>query len=162
LDKDIPKIPDKSKFAEIDTSTGNHTFNSSGYALSLIGYIQDQQKFMKKLDGYGAYLDGQYSLAESKVKLDDAKKSLQNGLKESYLTLLDLENKINTLNEQIKSTNTKLRYAKSQVDIGLMTETNYKAQVLKSQDLDIALRNLINTYNSLENSIQKPWILSSK
>jgi hypothetical protein len=43
-----------------------------------------------------------------------------------------------------------------------MTETNYKAQVLKSQDLDIALRNLINTYNSLENSIQKPWILSSK
>jgi len=66
------------------------------------------------------------------------------------------------IKEQIKSTNTKLRYAKSQVDIGMMTENTYKAQVLKSEDLDTALRNLINTYNTLANSIQKPWILISK
>ena len=160
LDGNIPQIPDKSKFIGMDQDTGTATFNSSGYALSLIDYLQKQQIFLKKLDGYGSYLDGKYNMEEGKVKIDDARKKLKNGLKEAYSTLLDLENKINTLNEQIKSTNTKLRYAKSQVDIGMMTENNYKAVVLKSEDLDTSLRQLINTYDKLKNSIQKPWILS--
>jgi hypothetical protein len=162
MDKDIPQIPDKSKFVAMDQNTGTATFNSNGYALSLIDFMQTQQIFLKKLDAYSSYLDGKYNLEESKVKLDDAKKNLKNGLKEGYSTLLDLENKINTLNEQVKSTNTKLRYAKSQVDIGMMTENNYKAQVLKSEDLDTALRSLINTYNTLKDNIQKPWLLSGK
>ena len=160
LDGNIPQIPDKSKFIGMDQDTGTATFNSSGYALSLIDYLQKQQIFLKKLDGYGSYLDGKYNMEEGKVKIDDARKKLKNGLKEAYSTLLDLENKINTVNEQIKSTNTKLRYAKSQVDIGMMTENNYKAVVLKSEDLDTSLRQLINTYDKLKNSIQKPWILS--
>lgn len=162
IDKDIPQIPDKTKYAGVDQTTGTVTFNSSGYALSLIDYMQKQQIFLKKLEGYGSYLDGKYNLEEGKVKLDDAKKNLKNGLKEGYSTLLDLENKINTLKEQINSTNTKLRYAKTQVDIGMMTENNYKAAVLKSEDLDTSLRSLINTYNTLKDSIQKPWILSGK
>ena len=162
INDDIPQIPDKTKFVSIDQENGTATFNSSGYALSLIDYLQKQQIFLKKLDAYGSYLDGKYNMEEGKVKLEDSRKKLKNGLKEAYSTLIDLENKINTLNEQIKSTNTKLRYAKSQVDIGMMTENNYKAQVLKSEDLDTSLRNLINTYNTLKNAIQKPWILSSK
>lgn len=160
LDGNIPQIPDKSKFIGMDQDTGTATFNSSGYALSLIDYLQKQQIFLKKLDGYGSYLDGKYNMEEGKVKIDDGRKKLKNGLKEAYSTLLDLENKINTVNEQIKSTNTKLRYAKSQVDIGMMTENNYKAAVLKSEDLDTSLRQLINIYDKLKNSIQKPWILS--
>lgn len=162
LDGSIPQIPDKTKFMGVDQDTGNVTFNSSGYALSLIDYLQKQQIFLKKLDAYGSYLDGKYNMEDGKVKLEDSRKKLKNGLKEAYSTLLDLENKINVLNEQIKSTNTKLRYAKAQVDIGMMTENNYKAQVLKSEDLDTSLRNLINTYNTLKNTIQKPWVLSSK
>lgn len=159
MDKDVPQLPDKAKFAQTDTSTGETTFDSNGYAIALIVY---QQSELKLLTACGSYVDGKYSLDESKVKLDDIKKSLKNGLKEAYSTLLDLQNKINTLNDQIKSTNIKLRYAKSQVDIGMMTENNYKAQVLKSEDLDTSLRQLINTYNTLKNSIQKPWILANK
>lgn len=162
LKSDIPSIPDKTKFEGVDNTTGSPTFDSSGYALALIGYMQNQQIFLKKLDAYGSYLDGQYNLDESKVKLDDARKNLKNGLKECYSTLLDLENKINTVKEQINSANTKLTYAKSQVDIGMMTENNYKAAVLKSKDLDTSLRQLINTYNTLKESIQKPWILNTK
>ncbi|WP_459482027.1 TolC family protein [Clostridium saccharoperbutylacetonicum] len=162
LKSDIPSIPDKTKFAGVDNTTGSPTFDSSGYALALIGYMQNQQIFLKKLDAYGSYLDGQYNLDESKVKLDDARKNLKNGLKECYSTLLDLENKINTVKEQINSANTKLTYAKSQVDIGMMTENNYKAAVLKSKDLDTSLRQLINTYNTLKESIQKPWTLNTK
>ncbi|AGF56582.1 hypothetical protein B0P06_005144 [Clostridium saccharoperbutylacetonicum] len=162
LKNDIPSIPDKTKFAGVDKTTGIPNFDSNGYALALIGYMQNQQIFLKKLDAYGSYLDGQYNLEESRVKIDDARKNLKNGLKECYSTLLDLENKINTVKEQINSANTKLTYAKSQVDIGMMTENNYKAAVLKSKDLDTSLRQLINTYNTLKESIQKPWILKTK
>lgn len=129
-------------------------YDTNAYAIALI-------KYDKTLTGYESYLDGKYSMNEAKVKLDDSKKTLKNGLKESYSTLLDLENKITRLNEQIKSNNTKLKFAKTQVDIGMMTENDYKAQVLKSEDLDTSLRNLINTYNTLKDTIEKPWILSS-
>lgn len=160
IDEDIPSIPDKSLYIKTD-ETGISTLDSGSYALALIGYQQKVESFTKRLTAYESYLDAKYSMDEAKVKLDDSKKSLKNGLKESYSTLIDLENKINRLKEQISSTNTKLKYAKSQVDMGMMTENDYKAEVLKSQDLDTSLRNLINTYNNLENSIEKPWILSS-
>jgi hypothetical protein len=42
-----------------------------------------------------------------------------------------------------------------------MTENDYNAQVLKSEQLDTSLRNLINTYNNLKNVIEKPWILDA-
>ncbi|GAA0077449.1 TolC family protein [Clostridium sp. CTA-5] len=160
IDEDIPSIPDKSLYIKTD-ETGISTLDSGSYALALIGYQQKVESFTKRLTAYESYLDAKYSMDEAKVKLDDSKKSLKNGLKESYSTLLDLENKINRLKEQISSTNTKLKYAKAQVDMGMMTENDYKAEILKSQNLDTSLRNLINTYNNLENSIEKPWILSS-
>ena len=90
-----------------------------------------------------------------KLNLDDAKKNLKNGLKESYSTLLDLENKIDTLKEQVNSTNTKLKFAKAQVDMGLMLQNDYDKQVLESEDLDTSLRKLIYTYNNLRDSIAK-------
>ncbi len=157
---DIPTVPDKSQYTKTD-ATGSSTIDSVSYALALIQYQQQVEKFSQELTAYGSYLDAKYGMEEARVKLDDSKKSLKNGLKESYATLLDLENKINTLKEQINSTNTKLKYAKSQVDMGMMTENDYKTQVLKSQDLDISLRKSINTYNNLKDSIEKPWVLSN-
>ncbi|BCZ44236.1 hypothetical protein psyc5s11_03030 [Clostridium gelidum] len=160
IDKDAPTMPDKTKFAKSD-ALGNVSFDTGSYAIALMGYQKDVQNYSNKLTAYGSYLDGKYSLEEGKVKLADSRKNLKNGLKECYSTLLDLQNKINTLNEQVKSTNTKLRYAKSQVDIGMMTENDYKAAVVKSEDLNTGLRQLINTYNTLKDSIQKPWTLST-
>lgn len=144
--------------ADDGNSVTNTTTHTTDYAIAYVSYIQ---QYLSAFNNYQSYLGGRYSIAEAKVKLDDSKKSLKNGLKEIYSTLLDLENQINRLNEQIKSTNTKLKYAKTQVDIGMMTENDYKAQVLKSEDLDTSLRNLINTYNTLKNTIEKPWVLSS-
>ena len=157
---DIPQGPPAMTY-ETD-ALGNSSPNYGKYAVDMLGYQKKVQNFSNALTMYSSYLDGKYTLAESEVKLDDSKKSLKNGLKECYSTLLDMENKINTLKEQINSTNTKLRYAKTQVDIGVMTENNYKALVLKSEDLDTSLRQLINTYNTLKDSIQKPWILNNK
>lgn len=155
-DEDKVPMPDKysASFNTTNETTGENVFDSSKYALALIAYE-------KKLTNYQSYLEGNYSIDAAKVKLDDSRKNLRNILKENYSTLLDLENKIDRLNEQIKSTNEKLRYAKSKADMGMITKSDYKSQVVKSYDLDISLRNLINTYNNLKNNIQEPWILSN-
>ena len=183
-DDGINKIPDAptiakpniSDYVALDTSidpiTGAVTTktekNTSGgtvidgaYAAKLLEYQKAQQTYLTMLNAHGSYIDGKYSMEENNVKLDEAKKNLKNGLKDCYSTLISLENKINTLKDQIKSTNTKLRYAKTQVDIGMMTENDYKAQILKSEDLDIGLRTLINNYNTLRDNIEKPWIISN-
>ncbi len=138
-------------------NTSGGTVLDGAYAANVLKY----QKYLAQLNAHGSYLDGKYSEQEGEVKLDEVKRNLKNGLKDCYSNLLALENKINTVNDQVKSTNTKLRFAKSQVDIGMMTENDYEAQVLKSEDLDTGLRTLINNYNTLIDTIQKPWIISN-
>lgn len=160
INEDPPKTPEKSNFASADAD-GNPAFDSGSYALSLIAYQQKQQEYINKLNVYGQYLDGKYDVAKAQVKLDDSKKNLKNGLKESYSTLLDLENKIDRLKEQVNSTNTKLRFAKAQVDMGLMLQNDYDKQVIASEELDNTLRKLVYAHNNLRDSIQKPWILSN-
>jgi len=157
MDEEIT-APDKSKFVTND-ATGNSAFDSTSYALSLIDY---QQKEQNKLNACEQYFNGKYNMEESQVKLDDSKKNLKNGLKESYSTLLDLENKIDRLKEQVISTNTKLRFAKAQVDMGLMLKNDYDEQVLASEDLDTTLRKIVYTHNNLRDSIEKPWILNNQ
>lgn len=160
INEELPKIPDKSNYVSIDTS-GNTAFDSGSYALSLIDYQKKQQEYINKLNIYGQYLDGKYDSEKAQVKLDESKKNLKNGLKESYSTLLDIENKIDRLKEQVNSTNTKLRFAKAQVDMGLMLQNDYDKQVIASEDLDTGLRKLVYIHNNLRDSIEKPWILSN-
>ncbi|BCZ47554.1 multidrug transporter [Clostridium gelidum] len=160
MDKEVEKIPDKSSSVAVNAD-GTNTFDSGSYALKLIAYQQNLQEYYTKINAYGEYLDGKYSVSTAQVKLDDTKKNLKNALKESYSTLLDLENKIDTLKEQVNSTNTKVRFAKAQVDMGLMLQNDYDKQILENEDLDTSLRKLIYTHNNLRDSIQKPWILSN-
>lgn len=160
MDKEVEKIPDKSSCLTVNAD-GTYSFDAGAYALKLIDYQKKQQEYYTKLDAYGEYVDGQYNLSAAQVRLDDTKKNLKNGLKESYSTLLDLENKINTLKEQFNSTNTKLKFAKAQVDMGLMLQNDFDKQIVESGDLDTALRKLIYTHENLRDSIEKPWILGN-
>lgn len=161
MKEDVEKLPDKSSSVTAKED-GTYEFDSGSYALKLIEYQQKQMEYLAKLNAYGDYIDGEYNVSEAKVKLDESKKNLKNGLKESYSTLLDLENKIDTLKEQVNSTNTKLSFVKAQVDMGLMLQNDYDKQVLESEDLDTGIRKLVYTYNNLKDSIQEPWILSNK
>ncbi|UYZ38071.1 TolC family protein [Clostridium beijerinckii] len=160
MNKDIPIAPKQSDYITTDAN-GNTILDSGGLALASIAYEQKELKYYTDLKNYEAYLDGKYSYDESKVKLDDTKKSLKNILKQNYSTLLDIENKIDNLKEQVNSTNTKLKFAKAQVDMGLMLQNDYDKQVITSEELDTALRKLIYIHNNLRDSIQKPWILSN-
>lgn len=161
MKEDVEKLPDKSSSVTAKED-GTYEFDSGSYALKLIEYQQKQMEHLAKLNAYGDYIDGEYSVSEGKVKLDESKKNLKNGLKESYSTLLDLENKIDTLKEQVNSTNTKLSFGKAQVDMGLMLQNDYDKLVIESEDLDTGIRKLVYTYNNLKESIEKPWILSNK
>jgi len=158
MNKEIEKIPDKASYVTANAD-GTQTFDSGLYALKLMEY---QQKNLTQLNGCEEYLNGKYSADAAQVKLDDTKKNIKNALKESYSTLLDLENKIDTLKEQVNSTNTKLKFAKAQVDMGLMLQNDYDKQSVESEELDTTLRKLVYTHNNLRNSIQKPWILSNE
>lgn len=156
IEGEVAESPKQSDYKKLDENN-NEIDDTVTYSVALLKYEGTQEKI---INAYSSYVDARYSIDEAKVKLDDSKKSLKNTLKEMYVTLTDLEKQISSVNEQIKSANTKLNYAKSQVDIGNMTENDYKSQVLKSEELDSSLKNLINTYNNLRNSIENPWILS--
>ncbi|AJG99182.2 hypothetical protein LF65_02609 [Clostridium beijerinckii] len=159
MNEEVPTAPKSSDYMTTDTN-GNAALDSGKYALSLIDYEQKELKYYEQLKSYDYYIDGKYNYNESKVKLDDTKKNLKNVLKENYSTLLDLENKIDTVKEQVSSTNTKLKFAKAQVDMGLVLQTDYDKQVLASEDLNTSLIKLVNTHNNLRDSIENPWILS--
>lgn len=159
MNEDAPTAPKSSDYMTTDTND-NAALDSGKYALSLIDYEQKELKYYEQLKSYDSYIDGKYNYNESKVKLDDTKKNLKNVLKENYSTLLDLENKIDTVKEQVSSTNTKLKFAKAQVDMGLVLQNDYDKQVLASEDLNTSLIKLVNTHNNLRDSIEKPWILS--
>ena len=136
------------------------SFNKDLYEKDMLNYYKEEGEYALNLYTYGQYIEGKYNLEESKVTLSDNKKSLRNGLKEGYSSLLDLENKIDTLNQQILATNNKLRQANNSVNIGMMTKNDYKNLVVQSEELDITLRNAVNQYNNLKESLQKPWIAS--
>lgn len=157
IEGDVAAAPQKTDYVKYDENGTEVDDGTVAYGVALLKYERTQEKL---ISAYSSYLDARYNIDEAKVNLDNSKKSLKNTLKEMYATLTDLENQISSLKEQIQSTNTKLKYAKTQVDIGTMTENDYKAQVVKSEELHISLRNLINTYNNLKNSIEKPWALN--
>lgn len=161
MSKTPETLPDRASNITVKAD-GTTEFDAGSYALRLIDYQQKQQEYLAKLNAYGEYIDGQYSVDEAKVNIDEAKKNLKNAMKESYSTLLALEDEINNLKEQETSVNTKLSFAKAQVDMGLMLQNDYDKQVLESEDLDTGIRKLVYTYNNLKENIQKPWILSSK
>lgn len=161
MNKDIPTAPKQSDYVTTDAN-GNTMLDSGRLALDSIAYEQKELNYYTDLKNYEAYLDGKYQYDELKVKLDDTKKNLKNILKQNYSTLLDIENKIDNLREQVSSTDIKLRFAKAQVDMGLMIQNDYDKQVIASEELDTALRKLVYAHNNLRDSIEKPWILSNQ
>ncbi|HEX9026636.1 MAG TPA: TolC family protein [Clostridium sp.] len=122
--------------------------------------VPDDGAYVGALQTYASYLEGKYNNLDSKLlTVQDSKKSINNGLKVSYASLLNLENSINVMKSNIQVSNKQLSNAKLQYDLGMITKTQYDNQVVANKDLDTNLRGLIDNYNKLKNNIQKPWIL---
>ena len=164
MDKDLPSAPSISRYVtSVNDDEGGQTTvtNYGGYALALIEYQSKIDNYVNELETYESYLDGKYSAEEGKVKLEDSRKLLKSSLKNIYYTISQLENTIDQLSATVNSTNEKLKFAKESVDNGLMTLNDYKAKELAAKDLEINLRKLVNTHNSLVNKLEKPWILNN-
>ena len=71
------------------------------------------------------------------------------------------EDNINTLKKNIELNNKQLSNAKLKYDLGLITKSDYNTQVVSSEDLELQLRSAIDSYNTLKEEIQKPWIAFS-
>ena len=140
-------LPDKSSFSS-DATDGTVTNPQT-----------QNQKYQKVIEGYTAYLDAKFRVVGKSVELSEKKKSYKQILNAYYTTLLSLENNINVLKSNIELSNKQLSIAKLQVDLGLITKTQYNSQVVASEDLDINLRGLIDNYNKIKNSIEKPWTI---
>lgn len=152
--------PDKDEDApskDSYTSTGENgetSFDSGSYAAAV-------QAYESRWKTYGDYLDQKYNISKGQVSLDDSKKNLKKGLKESYASLLDLENSINVMKSNLEVNNKQLSVAKLKNDMGLITRTEYNKQVLANDELDTNLRTLIDNYNKLKKNIQKPWLMGN-
>jgi len=154
---DRPDKDDSSFQKNIKDADGNvigKEFDSDGYAKA-------EQEYEKLFTDYGTYLQNKYNLSSIKVSLEENKKNLKKGLKESYAKLIDMENGINVAKSNIEVKNTELSIAKLRYDQGLITKIVYDKQVLDNEALETDLRISINDYNTLKNQIQKPWLLNS-
>ncbi|OOM75606.1 outer membrane efflux protein [Clostridium puniceum] len=150
---DEPDEDDYTHTVDNGNGTTSKEFDSTGYAAAKVAYV-------KEWADYGTYLESKYDYRSSKVSLEDNKKNLKNGLKESYASLLDMENGIIVAKSNIEVKNKELSIARLRYDEGLIIENEYNTLVLDNKDLETELRNSINKYNTLRNKIQKPWLLN--
>jgi hypothetical protein len=144
-----------------DTLPDKDSLNSDPTDGSVTNPQTKDQKYQKAIESYKAYLDAKFGVVGKSVTLSEKKKSYKQILNAYYTTLLSLENNINVLKANIELSNKQLSIAKLQADLGLITKTQYNSQVVASEDLDINLKGLIDSYNKIKNSIQKPWAISA-
>lgn len=134
--------------------------NVIGQEFDTVGYTAAEQAYEKSFSDYGTYLQNKYNLSSSKVSLEENRKNLKKGLKESYASLISMENDINVAKTNIDVKNKELSIAKLKYDEGLMTKVAYDKLVLENGTLETDLRTSINDYNTLKNKNQKPWLLN--
>ncbi|WP_026886048.1 TolC family protein [Clostridium beijerinckii] len=173
LNKDYLKdneVKEPSKQAEVDVPS-EPKFTSTSDAADISKYLTDYQNYQNALaasQAYAAglsqritYLNSKLGVYQNETNLTETKKKFKDQLRTFYTNLLSTEDSITTLKKNIELNNKQLSDAKLKYDLGMMTKSDYDALVVNSKDLEIQLRTLIDSYNTLKEEIQKPWIAFS-
>lgn len=128
-------------------------------------YVEKMDKYNDAKSGYAtalslrlAYLNSKLGIYTQETSLNEAKKSYKEALKTIYTNMLATEDSIDLLKSNIELNNKQLSVAKLKYDLGMITKSEYNTQVANSEDLDIQLRTAIDSYNTLKEKIQKPWL----
>ena len=148
-------LPSKPDFSSITIDEFNK------YETDLSNYNQERTIYAAKLSGRLAYLNAKLGTYESETNINETKKKFKDQLRSFYTNLLTTEDSINLLKKNIELNNKQLSDAKLKWDLGLITKSDYNNQVVSSEDLDLQLRSAIDSYNTLKEQIQKPWIAFS-
>lgn len=157
---DVKKAEDAMKIATKPTKpTG--TYTTDDYA----NYVDALDKYNTAKSGYAtalslrlAYLNNKLGVYTQEVSLEETKKAYKESLKSLYTNLLATEDTINYLNNNIQLNNKQLSAYKLKYDLGLITKSEYDSQVANNDDFDIQLRSTVDSYNTLKEKIQKPWL----
>ena len=131
------------------------------YKKEVEAYNLERQTYAAGLTTYANYLQQKFNTENGLVTLEDSKKALKKGLIDSYAQLLALEDTIQITKKQLDLSEKQLKNTKLRYDLGLITLTDYKKQVVSNQDAKNSYDTLIVNYNSLKNGIEKPWILNT-
>jgi hypothetical protein len=115
-------------------------------------------KYTTALSGRLAYLNNKLGVYTQQITLEETKKAYKESLKTLYTNLLATGDTINYLNDNIQLNNKQLSTYKLKYDLGLITKSDYDTQVANAQELDIQLRSTVDSYNTLKEKIQKPWL----
>jgi hypothetical protein len=142
---------------DIDTNLADY----EKYLDSMNTYTNATETYAEALAARLIYLNTKIGTYESETALNEAKKTYKESLRSLYTNLLTAEDSINTLKKQIELNNKQLSNAKLKCDLGLLTKSDYNTQVVSSEDFELQLRSLIDSYNTLKEDIQKPWIAFS-
>jgi hypothetical protein len=135
---------------------------------SLVAY----KEYLGKMDEYNttigsytgmlslrlAYLNTKLGIYTQETSLNEAKKNYKEALKTIYTNLIATEDSITYLKSSIELNNKKLSTIKLKYDLGMVTKSEYNTEVANSADLDIQLRSTVDSYNTLKEKIQKPWL----
>lgn len=130
-----------------------------------ITYTDNLDKYNTAKSGYAtalslrlAYLNSKLGVYTQETSLEETKKTYKESLKTIYTNLLAAEENINYLKNNIQLNNKQISISKLKYDLGLITKLDYDTQVAGNQDLDIQLRNAVDSYDTLKEKIQKPWL----
>lgn len=132
------------------------------YQKALSDYQTAKSAYTTKLSQRIGYLTTKLSISGNQSTLEINKKQLKDSLKQLYTKILSTEDSIDYLKQEIEQNNKKLSNAKLKYDLGMMTKSDYTKLIVDAQgseDLDIQLRTTIDTYNTLKEEIQKPWLI---
>ncbi|OOM72962.1 TolC family protein [Clostridium sp. BL-8] len=103
------------------------------------------------------YLTTKLGNYQSDVTITNTKKQLKDQLRSYYTNLQTYEASVNYCKNEVQLYNEQLSNAKLKYDLGIMTESDYNAQVVSTLQAQIDLRNAIVAYNQNKQYIQKPW-----
>ncbi|HGM1124136.1 TPA: TolC family protein [Clostridioides difficile] len=147
--------------AEYDILMNKYKKDYEQYKIDVAEYNNERNTYALGLTTYANYLQQKYNTENSLVTLEDSKKALKKGLIDSYAQLLALEDTIQITKKQLDLSEKQLKNTKLRYDLGLITLTDYKKQVVSNEDAKNSYDTLIVNYNSLKNGIEKPWILNT-
>lgn len=145
----------------VEPKLSDYDGNADEYEAAYSKYEKDKNAYTNAVSQRLTYLANKLSVDEERINLTENKKEFKNQLKALYTNLLTTQENIDHLKKSIELSNKSLGDIKLKYDLGMITESDYKTQVISSEDLEIQLRSEINNYNILKEKIHKPWVAFS-
>ena len=131
------------------------------YTDSLDTYNNTINKYTGILASRLIFLNTKISNYQQETTLNKNKKDFKDQLKTLYTNLCASEANINYDKKNIELTNENLSNLKLKCDLGIITQSAYNDEVIKSEQADLDLRAEIINYNITKEKLQKPWIAFS-